>query len=257
MIDLTIDTDRIRRHLAEFIRSQVHNAGFQRVVIGLSGGLDSALACYLSVEALGAENVLGIRMPYRTSSPQSLTDAQLVIDAVGIESMTIDISPIADGLIDRFPEMDQKRRGNIMARCRMIVLYDQSAATRSLVVGTGNRTEILLGYSTLWGDAACAFNPLGSLYKTQVRQLARAMGVPEPILVKAPSADLWVGQTDEGELGVTYAEVDQLLYMLEDQHASLEECVRAGFTESMVQGVINHIQANAFKRSLPPIANLT
>jgi len=256
MIDLTIDTDRIRRHLAEFIRSQVHNAGFQRVVIGLSGGLDSALACYLSVEALGAENVLGIRMPYRTSSPQSLTDAQLVIDAVGIESMTIDISPIADGLIDRFPEMDQKRRGNIMARCRMIVLYDQSAATRSLVVGTGNRTEILLGYSTLWGDAACAFNPLGNLYKTQVRQLARAMGVPEPILVKPPSADLWVGQTDEGELGATNAEVDQLLYMLEDQLAGMEECVRAGFAEPMVQGVIKRIQANAFKRSMPPIANL-
>jgi len=256
MIDLTIGNSKVRPHLADFIHTQVTQAGFSKVLVGLSGGLDSALACYLAVDAVGAQNVVGLRMPYRTSSPESLTHAQLVIDALGIPSMTIDISPIADGLIDRFPEMDAKRRGNIMARSRMIVLYDQSAALGGLVSGTGNKTEILLGYSTMWGDSACAFNPLGNLYKTQVRQLARAMGVPEPILAKPPSADLWAGQTDEGELGFTYAEVDQLLFMLEDQHTSVEACVQAGFAEPFVKAVVKRVERNLFKRNLPPIAPL-
>ena len=143
--------------------------------------------------------------------------------------MTYEISGMVDPLIAKFPEMSNVRKGNIMARARMIVLYDQSVAFNALAVGTGNKTEILLGYSTLFGDSACAINPIGDLYKTQVRQLSHAMGVPEPVIAKAPSADLWIGQTDEGELGFTYAEVDKLLYLLVDQRYLPSECVAAGF----------------------------
>jgi NAD+ synthase len=164
---------------------------------------------------------------------------------------------MVDPLIQQFPDMDNMRKGNIMARQRMIVLYDQSSAWKGLVVGTGNKTEILLGYTTLFGDSACAINPLGDLYKTQVRELSRAMGVPEAILAKPPSADLWSGQTDEGELGFTYAEVDQLLYLLVDQRFSPEECIAAGFSDAFVNAVVRRVQRNQFKRVLPPIAKLS
>ncbi len=144
-----------------------------------------------------------------------------------------------------------------MARARMIVLYDQSEVFKGLVVGTGNKTEILLGYTTLYGDSACALNPLGDLYKTQVRQLARAMGVPEVIVAKPPTADLWQGQTDEGELGFTYEEVDQLLYLLVDQRYSPQDCIEAGFSPEFVRKVVERMRRNHFKRVLPPIAKLT
>ena len=256
MTDLTIDTSDVRKTLTNFIHEQVTRAGFTRTLLGLSGGLDSALACFLSAEALGPENVLAIRMPYRTSSPDSLAHAQLVIDALGVQTLTLPITDMVDPLINRFPEMSAKRKGNIMARQRMIVLFDQSEEFKVLVCGTGNKTEILLGYSTLYGDSACAFNPLGDLYKTQVRQLAAAMGVPEALIAKAPSADLWAGQTDEGELGFTYNEVDQLLFLLIDQHCALEECVARGFPEQFVLRVIDRVRRNQFKRALPPIARL-
>jgi len=257
MIDLSINTDVACKILTGFIHSELTRAGFSRAVIGLSGGLDSALSCYLTAEALGPQNVLAVRMPYKTSSPDSLEHAQEVIDATQVKSLTVPITPMADGLIDQFSEMDAVRKGNVMARMRMIVLYDQSAAFRGLVVGTGNKTEILLGYTTLFGDAACAINPLGDLYKTQVRQLAAAMGVPKAILEKPPSADLWVDQTDEGELGFTYAEVDRLLYLMIDQRYSLDDCVQAGFPEPFVRGVAGRIRRNQFKRVLPPIAKLS
>jgi len=176
----------------------------EHAVVGLSGGIDSSLSCYLAVKALGAANVLGVRMPYKTSSPDSMTDAQLMIAMLGIPSRTIEITPMADPLIALDPQMSAIRKGNIMARIRMVVLYDQSADFKGLVVGTGNKTEYLLGYTTLYGDSACAFNPLGDLYKTQVRQLAASFDFPQSIQSKAPSADLWKGQTDEGELGFTY-----------------------------------------------------
>src|SRR5690606_26315303 len=213
-VDLTINTDLARQILTGFIHSEITRVGLSRAVIGLSGGLDSALSCFLAVEALGPENVLAVRMPYRTSSPQSLEHAQLVIDQLGVQSITVDITPMVEPLFERFPDVSPHRRGNVMARERMIILYDQSEAFGGLVVGTGNKTEILLGYTTLYGDSASALNPLGDLYKTQVRQLARAVGVPEVIIEKAPSADLIIGQTDEGDLGYTYAEVDKLLYLL-------------------------------------------
>jgi NAD+ synthase len=256
-VDLSINTELARSILINFIRSEITRAGFSRAVIGLSGGVDSALACYLAAEALGAENVLAVRMPYKTSSIESLEHAQKVIDILGVRSLTIPISGMADPLIELFPEMNSVRRGNIMARCRMIVLYDQSEAFRGLVVGTGNKTEILLGYTTLYGDSANALNPIGDLYKTQVRQLSRALAVPAEIVDKPPTADLWKGQTDEGELGFTYAEVDRLLYLLVDQRYSPEDCVAAGFSESFVKKVVERVRRNHFKRILPPIAKLS
>ena len=255
-VDLTIDTRHVKQILTDFIRTETHNAGLERAVVGLSGGIDSALACWLAAEALGAPNVLAVRMPYKTSSQESLDHAQLVIDALGVQSLTIPITEMAEPLINRFPEMSPVRKGNIMARMRMIVLFDQSATFGGLVVGTGNKTEGLLGYTTLYGDSACGFNPLGDLYKTQVRQLSRALGVPEVIITKPPTADLWVGQTDEGELGYTYAEVDQLLYLLVNQGFTNEECVAAGFSNKFVDAVILRMQRNQFKRQLPPIAKL-
>jgi NAD+ synthase len=256
-IDLTLSTDLARTILTGFIHSEISRAGFARAVVGLSGGVDSALSCYLAAEALGPQNVLAVCMPYRSSSPESLEHAQLVIDALGVQSVTVPITEMADPLFERFPDTNPVRRGNVMARLRMIVLYDQSEAFRGLVVGTGNKTEILLGYTTLYGDAACALNPLGDLYKTQLRQLSWAVGVPEVIVAKPPSADLWIGQSDEGELGFTYAEVDQLLYLLVDQRYSPEECVAAGFAEKFVRAVVERVRRNHFKRVLPPIAKLS
>ncbi|RCK73678.1 MAG: NAD synthetase [Anaerolineae bacterium] len=256
-IDLSINTDLARTILSGFIRSEIQRVGFDHAVVGLSGGVDSALACFLAAEALGPENVLAVCMPYRSSSPESLQHAQLVIDALGVHSVIIPITEMVDPLIGRDPQMNAVRRGNIMARARMIVLYDQSEVFKGLVVGTGNKTEILLGYTTLYGDSACALNPLGDLYKTQVRQLARAMGVPEVIVAKPPTADLWQGQTDEGELGFTYAEVDQLLYLLVDQRYSPQDCIEAGFSAEFVQKVVERMRRNHFKRVLPPIAKLT
>jgi NAD+ synthase len=256
-IDLTINTDTVRQILTGFIRSEITRAGFSRAVVNLSGGLDSSLSCYLAAEAMGAENVLALRLPYKSSAPDSLEHAQMVIDALGVQSLTIPITDMADGLIQRFPDMSRVRLGNIMARLRMIVLYDQSEVFHGLAVGTGNKTEILLGYTTLYGDSACAINPVGDLYKTQIRQLARAIGIPSVIIDKPPTADLWLGQTDEGELGFTYDEVDQLLYLLVDQRYRPEDCVQAGFTESFVQAVMDRVRHNHFKRLMPPIAKLS
>jgi NAD+ synthase len=196
-------------------------------------------------------------MPYKTSSADSLEDAQKVITSLGVNSLTLPITPMVEPYFDLFKDMDSMRKGNIMARQRMIVLYDQSAVFHGLVIGTGNKTEILLGYSTLYGDSACAINPLGDLYKTQIRQLAEAMGVPESIRVKAPSADLWTGQTDEGELGFTYADVDRLLYLLVDQRYTPDDCVDAGYQAEFVKIVVDRIRRNQFKRVLPPIAKLS
>lgn len=257
MADLTINTDVAREILTGFIRSEVTRAGFSRAVINLSGGLDSALSLVLAVEALGAENVFALRLPYRTSSPDSLEHAQLLIDQFQVPSGTIDITEMADPLIQRDPDMSNVRKGNIMARMRMIALYDQSEVFKGLPIGTSNKTEILLGYSTLWGDMASAINPIGDLYKTQARQLSRALGIPAPIVDKPPSADLWVGQTDEGELGFTYEQVDRLLYLLVDQRYSAQECIEEGFDEKFVNDVITRIRRNQFKRMMPPIAKLS
>lgn len=257
MPNLEINTQLARQILTGFIHSEITRTGFSRAVIGLSGGIDSALSCYLAAEALGPQNVLAVRMPYKSSVAESFEHAQLVIDATGVQELTIPVTPMADPLIDMMSDIDSVRRGNILARLRMIVLYDQSSAFKGLVVGTSNKTEILLGYSTLYGDSACAINPLGDLYKTQLRQLARDMGIPQPILDKAPTADLWAGQTDEKELGFTYAEADQMLYLLVDQRYTPEECIEAGFPEQFVRSVVQRVRRNQFKRMLPPVAKLS
>jgi NAD+ synthase len=259
MIDtnLTINTDLAREILTGFIRTEVTRTGLSRAVIGLSGGIDSALSCILAVEALGKENVLAVRMPYKASSKDSLEHAQLLIDQLGIPSKTIEITDMVEPLFKLDSEMSNMRKGNIMARERMIVLYDQSEVFKGLVIGTSNKTEILLGYSTLYGDSASAMNPIGDLYKTQVRQLSRAMNIPAPIVDKAPSADLWSGQTDEKELGFTYEEVDKLLYLLIDQRYSPQEVLEAGFEEKFVQGVVNRVRRYQYKRMQPPIAKVS
>ena len=256
-IDLSINPELARKILTGFIRSEITRVGYTRAVVNLSGGIDSAVSCALAAEALGAENVLALRLPYKSSSQDSLDHAQLLIDQTGVQSQTIPITGMADALIESFPEMSPMRKGNIMARLRMIVAYDQSEAFKGLVVGTGNKTEILLGYTTLYGDSACALNPIGDLYKTQVRQLARALAIPEAIIAKPPSADLWAGQTDEGELGFTYEEVDKLLYLLVDQRYRPVECVEASFAEDFVRKVVERLRRNQFKRVLPPIAKLS
>jgi NAD+ synthase len=255
--ELSINTDLVAGLLARFIRTELTRAGFSRAVLGVSGGLDSALVCYLAARALGPENVLAVRMPYRTSAPDSLGHAQLVIEDLGLASRTISVTEMADPLIAQEADMSKVRRGNIMARCRMVVLYDQSEAFEGLVLGTSNKTEILLGYSTQFGDSAAALNPIGDLFKTQVRQLASALGVPQVIIDKPPSADLWVGQTDEGELGLTYEHADRLLYLLVDQRYSPEECSEAGFDLDFVRTVLRRVQRNHFKRIMPPVAKIT
>jgi NAD+ synthase len=255
--NLFIDTGLVRKILTEFIRSEITRAGFSRAVVNLSGGIDSAVSFALAVEALGPQNVLALRLPYKTSSADSLEHAQLLIDQFGCPSVTIPITEMVDPLIERASEMSDMRKGNIMARTRMLIAYDQSEAFKGLVVGTGNKTEILLGYSTLYGDSACALNPIGDLYKTQVRQLAPALDIPEFIIAKPPSADLWTGQTDEVELGFTYVEVDKLLYLLVDQRYRPEECVEAGFGDKFVRQVVERVRRSQFKRILPPIAKLS
>jgi NAD+ synthase len=254
---LEIDTALTRRILVGFIRDQIHKAGMTRALIGLSGGIDSALSAYLSAEALGPENVLALRMPYRASSESSLTDADAVIAALGLRADTVDITPMVEPLFARFPDMTNVRRGNVMARQRMIVLYDQSAAWGGLVMGTSNKTEFLLGYSTIYGDSGVALQPIADLYKAQVRQLAAALGVPQPIIAKPPSADLWEGQTDEGELGFTYNDVDQVLYLLVDERYTVDEVAAEGFDAAFVTDVWRRVKANHYKRTMPNIAKVS
>jgi NAD+ synthase len=255
--NLTIDTEVTELVLTRFLQNEITKTGFSRAVLGLSGGIDSALSCYLAAKALGSDNVLALRLPYATSSAESLEHANLVIEALGIHSETIDITPMVDGLVAQSPDMTPHRKGNVMARARMTAIYDRSMAWQGLVVGTSNKTELLLGYGTIFGDLASAVNPIGDLYKTQVRQLARAMGVPEVIVNKAPSADLIPGQTDEDDLGFTYDAVDRLLYLLVDERFSAAEVVEAGFDPQMVKRVIQLVQRAQYKRTLPVIPKIS
>jgi NAD+ synthase len=264
--ELAIDTTVARRVIGEFIRGQLAQAGFERAVLGLSGGIDSALVAFLTAEAIGAERLLCVSMPYRTSSDASRSDAAAVVERLGCASETVDISPMVDGYfgIASQPgaagpgslEASDLRRGNFMARVRMAVLYDRSVTWGGLVVGTGNKTESLIGYTTLFGDSASAFNPIGDLYKSQVRQLAAAVGVPDAILRKAPSADLWPGQTDEAEAGFTYPQLDRILFWRIDKRRSAEELARLGFEPSMIERVERMVAGSEFKRQVPPIAKL-
>jgi NAD+ synthase len=254
--ELAIDTDVARRVVVEFIRGQLQQAGFDRLVLGLSGGIDSALVAYLVRDAIGADKLLCVLMPYRTSSPASRADAEVIVAALGCASAVVDISPMVDGYFEAFPDASALRRGNFAARQRMAVLYDRSVTFGGLVVGTSNKTESLIGYTTLFGDAACAFNPIGDLYKSQVRQLAVALGVPDAVVRKAPSADLWPGQTDEAEGGFSYPLLDRLLFWRVDKRRSTEELVALGFDPALVARVDRLIAGSEFKRQVPPIAKL-
>lgn len=257
MVDLRLECETVRKILTGFIDNEVRKAGFERVVVGLSGGVDSALSVFLATEALGPQNVWAILMPYRTSSPESAAHAALVVNTLGIHSLTVDITPMVDAYFAGFPDADHVRRGNKMARERMTILFDHSARLGGLVLGTSNKTELLLGYGTLYGDMASAVNPLGDLYKTQVRQLARHVKVPTVIVEKQPSADLWAGQTDEAELGFTYEEVDKVLSLLVDQRCEVPDLIAEGFDEKFVRAVYHKVQASQYKRRLPVIAKVS
>src|SRR5579864_8959568 len=254
---LVINPELVKGILIGFIRNEVRKVGFERVVLGLSGGVDSSLVATLAAEALGPQNVLALIMPYKTSDPKSRSDALQVVSQLGLHQLEIDISPQIDAYLARFPDADQRRRGNKMARERMTILYDQSFAWRGLVIGTSNKTELLLGYGTIYGDMASAINPIGDLYKTQVWQLADALGVPTAIVQKAPSADLWAGQSDEVELGFQYRRVDQLLYYLVEQRYSIEEVERLGFERGFIDQIVRRVRDNQYKRRLPLIAKLS
>jgi NAD+ synthase len=264
--ELAIDTDVARRVIAGFIRGQLDQAGFDRCVLGLSGGIDSGLVAYLVAEAIGPERLLCVLMPYRTSSPASRGDAETIVAELGCASELVDISPMVDGYFGAAGEngaggqgsadASAVRRGNFMARMRMAVLYDHSVSFGGLVVGTGNKTESLIGYTTLFGDSACAFNPIGDLYKSQVRQLAAAMGVPNAVIAKAPSADLWPDQTDEAEGAFSYPLLDRLLYWRIDRRRSTDELVTMGFDRDLVDRVDRLIATSEFKRQVPPVAKL-
>lgn len=255
--NLKLEVPVVRKILVEFLRDETTRAGFEKGVVGLSGGVDSAVTAYLATEALGRENVIAVLMAYSTSSPESAADAELVIKALGIHGETVPISGMVDAYLSRTPDLDNVRKGNLMARARMMVLYDISARERGLVFGTSNKTEIMLGYGTQFGDTACAINPLGDLYKTQIWQLAAELGVPKRIVEKKPTADLWVGQTDEGELGFSYKLVDQLLYYMIDERRTDGELEERGFEPHFIEKVKRLVQRNQFKRRPPIIAKVS
>ena len=256
MEPLAIKPERVSRQLEDFIRRKVKKAGFDRAILSVSGGIDSSTTAYLAQRALGAENVWAINMPYRASKPESAGDAQLVAHELGINFLTIEITDMIDAYFKRFPDADRIRRGNKMARERMTILYDQSAALRAFVLGSGNKTELLLGYCTLHGDTACALAPLGDIYKTQVRELARYLGVPGHIIQKVPTADLWPGQSDEAELGFTYEEVDELLYFMIEKRYTSVELKELGFEDAFIVQVTHRIRSSAHKRRLPLIPRI-
>ena len=251
---LAIDCELARRWLVSFLKDEVvRRRGFTKGIVGLSGGVDSSLTAFLAVEALGRENVIGVRMPYRTSSPESLEHAQLVSDLLGIQSLTIDITPAVDGYLQQVGDGDATRRGNVMARERMIVLFDLSAKHKALPIGTSNKSERLLGYFTWHADDTPPVNPLGDLFKTQVRALARHVGVPEVILAKPPTPDLVPGQTTEGDYGISYDKVDRILYYL-IRGMKAEEVVAHGFTPAEVAKVQGRLESTHWKRRLPTVA---
>jgi NAD+ synthase len=244
--------------LTGFIRNETERIGIKKAVIGLSGGIDSAVSAYIASKALGCENVLCIMMPYKTSSEDSLSDAKMVIEKLKVRSKVVEISDMVDSYVRKCEgEISRIRKGNIMARMRMIVLFDESSKENALVIGTSNKTEILLGYSTIFGDSACGINPIGDLYKTQLWDFAKYLGVPDSIINKKPSADLWIGQTDEDEFGFSYEEADKYLYLKIDERKSDEELLKLGFLEDFIKRVNSMIVRNQFKRLPPLIAKVS
>lgn len=254
---LILDLEKTRDMLINFLRDEVHKIGFKKVILGLSGGIDSALVAFLAAEAFGAENVYTVMMPYKTSSKESVEHAELVVKATGIHTKKVEITPMVEPYFAMNEDMSSLRKGNMMARTRMNVLFDNSAKEGALVLGTSNRTEILLGYSTQFGDSASAINPIGDLYKAQVWALSEFMGVPKEVIDKKPSADLWEGQTDEQELGFSYRMADEILYYLTDERMRPEEVAALGYDENIIKSVIRRMKTAQYKRKLPVIANVS
>jgi NAD+ synthase len=255
--ELLIDTALVRHVLERFIRNHVRDAGLAGVVVGVSGGVDSAVAAYLATSAVGPEGVTGLILPFRTSGADGKEDALEVIDILGIRHEEVPITPIVEAYERTVGELDDIRLGNVCARTRMIILFDRSKKYDAIVMGTGNKTEALLGYATVFGDMACSINPLGDLYKGQVYQLAEALGVPKKIIEKPPTADLWPGQTDEGEMGITYLEADRYFYYLVEKGKKPTELRDMGFEPAFQRKVLERVNGNLFKRELPIIAKVS
>lgn len=256
MIELKLNKEFAKNYIVQFIREESKKIGLKKTVIGLSGGIDSTLSFYLSVEALGNENVIGVIMPYGELGEKSKEDAVKITEILNTEKEIVDIKPICDPYFN-MEKMDRVRKGNYMARTRMAVLFDKSKKYFAFVTGTSNKSEILVGYTTWYGDMAASILPLGDLYKTQVRMLAKYIGVPDFIIEKIPSAELWEGQSDEGEMGITYDELDRILYLFVDLRKKPEEIVEEGFDKEKVKKVVRMVFNSHFKRKFPPIPKLS
>ena len=256
MNKLDLNLKEVHNELVEFLRESFKKAGFSKAVLGLSGGIDSALVAYLLRDALGKENVLAIMMPYKSSNPDSLNHAKLVVEDLEINSKTIEITDMIDAYFKNEKEATSLRMGNKMARERMSILFDYSSKENALVVGTSNKTEIYLGYSTQFGDSACALNPIGDLYKTNIWDLSRYLKIPDELIEKKPSADLWEGQTDEQEMGLTYKEADQVLYRMLEENKKVEEVLAEGFNKDLVDNIVRRINRSEYKRRMPLIAKI-
>ncbi|MCX5976154.1 MAG: NAD+ synthase [Coprothermobacterota bacterium] len=256
-IDLTIQVRLAEDIIIRFLRAETKKAGFRRYVLGLSGGLDSALLAALVVAALGKAAILPYFLPFRSSSPASEKDAERVCQQLGLTLRRIEITAQVEAYFEQVGEADALRRGNKMARERMAILFDQAMAHQALVVGASNKSELLLGYGTWFGDLAASSFPIGDLYKTQVRQMGRDLQLPAEVLEKAPTADLWTDQTDEGELGFTYELADQILFLFVEERLAEAEIVRAGFPPATVGAITNRIRQSQFKRRLPPVCKLS
>ncbi len=255
--NMKINAPFVEKILTSFIKDELSKFNYKRGIFGLSGGLDSSVCALLAVKALKPGNVIGLIMSYGKNFGEDVKDAQELSQLLGIKSKTIDISPMIDAYFSKYPSKSRIAKGNKLARERMSILYDFSVREKALILGTSNKTELLLGYGTIHGDMACAINPLGDLYKTQIRQLAEHLGVPEKIRKKAPSAGLWTGQTDEKEIGISYDKMDEILYQLVDKRTSKRKMITSGFKKEEIEKMINLIKNSEFKRHLPPIPKIS
>ncbi|WP_338960563.1 NAD+ synthase [Fusobacterium nucleatum] len=256
MNKLDLNLKDVHNELVKFLRENFKKAGFSKAVLGLSGGIDSALVAYLLRDALGKENVLAIMMPYKSSNPDSLNHAKLVVEDLKINAKSIEITDMIDAYFKNEKEASSLRMGNKMARERMSILFDYSSKENALVVGTSNKTEIYLGYSTQFGDSACALNPIGDLYKTNIWDLSRYLKIPNELIEKKPSADLWEGQTDEHEMGLTYKEADQVLYRMLEENKTVKEILAEGFSKDLVDNILKRMNRSEYKRRMPLIAKI-
>ena len=256
MNKLDLNLKEVHNELVEFLRENFKKAGFSKAVLGLSVGIDSALVAYLLRDALGKENVLAIMMPYKSSNPDSLNHAKLVVEDLKINAKTIEITDMIDAYFKNEKDASSLRMGNKMARERMSILFDYSSKENALVVGTSNKTEIYLGYSTQFGDSACALNPIGDLYKTNIWDLSRYLKIPNELIEKKPSADLWEGQTDEQEMGLTYKEADQVLYRMLEENKTVEEILAEGFNKDLVDNIVRRMNKSEYKKRMPLIAKI-